>query len=290
MTLLETTLHNGIRMPLIGLGLYQVTNEQCEVAVPAALKSGYRLFDSARYYQNEGALQAALEHHLGQFGLERKDVFVETKISAREQGLEDGRAAIADSLKTFNGQIDLMIVHWPGSAKLAPEDPANAVNRRGTWKALEEAYKVGKLRSIGVSNYTEKHLREMLEYAEVMPMVNQVELHPLLHMPTHAKMIEFCREHGIIVQAYSPLARAAPELIENAVLKGIAAKVNKTVAQVALRWSLHHGYAILPKSVKPERIASNYALEDFELSLEDMAAIDGIKETKRTCWDPTTVA
>lgn len=296
----ETELRNKVRMPLLGrnmterraspaVGTFQMSAQDVETAVPAALRAGYRLFDTAAVYRNERAVGEALRAGT----VARGDLFVTSKLQPADQGYAPAAAAIDDSLAKIGlGCIDLYLVHWPGAAKVSPADPENRTRRMGSWRALEEALAAGKVRAIGVSNYGVRHLREMEAYAQVMPMVNQIELHPTCYPED---VLEYCREAGIFVQAYSSLGRgrlleadfldAFPEVAQ------IAGRHGASVGQVLLRWALQHGFGLLPKSTSPARIAANADIIRFGLAPDEMHYLDGIHRTRsaKYCWDSSVV-
>ena len=262
---------NGNEIPQVGLGLWQVKDDaEFRTAFQAGIEAGYRHFDSAQAYGNE--------HLLGEewqkVGIKREDIFITTKI--RVENITVGRTAqsFATSLKNLQTEyVDLVLLHFPVT-----------IARKKAWKELEKIYTAGQARNIGVSNFTIKHLEEMKEYAEVMPAVNQVELHVFLQQP---ELIEYCRKHGIVVEAYSPLAHAKD--MDEPVILQIAEKHNKSYAQVMLRWCVQKGLVVLPKSVTPERIQQNIAIFDFELDDADMAQLAQLDRVLRTCWDPTHI-
>lgn len=285
----------NVRFPLmIGLvGTYKMTAEQVKVAIPAALEAGYRLFDTATIYKNEEAVGQALNEELTKRGLSRADIFVTSKLQTLDQGYENAQAAIDRSLERLKlGYIDMYLIHWPGASGMEPTDPRNRQARQGSWRALEEALVAGKLRAIGVSNYLENHIREMREYAHTLPMVNQIELHPL-YVPDAT--ITACHQMGVHVQAYSSLGRG--KLIEDSFLAHhqeviqMANAHGKSPSQVYLRWALQHGFSILPKSVTPERIRSNSEVFDFSLTDREMGYLDRLHRTEeqKVCWDPKIV-
>lgn len=263
-----TTLHNGVQMPWFGLGVYQV-NEGNEVVqtVKAALEVGYRSIDTAAVYKNEeGVGQAIRESHIP-----RDEIFVTSKVWNRDQGYESTIHAFHESLTRLGLEyLDLYLIHWPVEGKY-----------KETWKALEYLYKEGKVRAIGVSNFHVHHLEDVMKDAEIKPMVNQVELHPRL---TQKVLREFCKQHYIQIEAWSPLMRG--KLLNNETLVEIGNKYQKTTAQVILRWNLQSGIVTIPKSVKRERIIENASIFDFELSQEDMERIDALNQDKRVGPDP----
>ncbi|EIW62562.1 Aldo/keto reductase [Trametes versicolor FP-101664 SS1] len=260
-------LSSGYELPVVGLGVYQ--NDDCSPACLAALKHGYRHIDSARMYKNEEEVGKSVRES----GIARGDVFVTSKVNNPEHGYETALAAVDDSLNKFGFEyIDLMLIHSPLSDK---------ERRLQTWKGLIEAKKQGKVRTIGVSNYGPKHLEEIREAGLETPSVNQVELHPLCQQK---EIVEYCTKHGIIVEAYSPLIRGkwTDKIVE------IAKKYDKDPAQLLIRWSLQRKFVPLPKSSQPARVISNANIFDFEISEEDMSAINALDRGKdgAVTWNP----
>ncbi|MES2215776.1 MAG: aldo/keto reductase, partial [Patescibacteria group bacterium] len=269
-------LNNKSKIPAIGLGVYK-TQEGTEVenAVKWALDAGYRLIDTASVYGNEkGVGNAIRSSHIP-----REEIYVTTKLRNSDQGYENTLKAIDVSLATLGLEyIDLYLVHWPS----ASEDRFEMINKREeTWKGMEEMYASGKARAIGVSNYIITHLEEMESYAKVAPAVNQVEFHPFLYQE---KLLNYCKEHNILLEAYSPLVKARK--LENECITSIAQKYNKTHAQVLLRWSIQHGCLPIPKSVHKERIEENLKVFDFVISDEDMKSLDALNENIHQAWNP----
>jgi diketogulonate reductase-like aldo/keto reductase len=263
-----TTLHNGVKMPWFGLGVFKVQDgDEVVQSVKAALKAGYKSIDTAAVYKNEEGVGLAIK----EAGVPREELFVTTKVWNSDQGYESAIQAFETSLEKLGLEyIDLYLIHWPVKGKY-----------KETWKALETLYKEKKVRAIGVSNFHIHHLEDLLQDAEIKPMVNQVELHPLLNQ---AELRDFCKKQEIQIEAWSPLAQG--ELLENAPLKEIAAKYSKSAAQVILRWDLQNEIVTIPKSVKEHRIIENADIFDFELSAEDMDKINGLNENRRVGPDP----
>ncbi len=264
-------MNSGNDIPQIGLGLWKITDaSEVDRAVAAAIENGYRHFDSAQYYRNEDLLK----NSLNKVGIKREDVFITTKIA--NNNFLPGRVASSfeKSLQKLNTDyVDLLLLHFPVT-----------VLRKGAWKKLEQLYKAGQARAIGVSNYTIRHLEQLLKECSVVPAINQVELHVFLQQP---KLIEFCRKHGIVVEAYSPLAHG--QGMDDATLGAIAQKHGKTPAQIMLRWCVEQGLVILPKSVHPERIEENGNVFDFKLDQDDQKQLKNLDKNLRTCWDPTHI-
>lgn len=268
--------------------------EDIQQSLPVALESGYRLIDTAASYKHEEHVGRVLRESLARLGLCRMDVFVTSKLQTADQGYEAARKAIDASLARLGMEyIDLYLVHWPGAAGCDPSSAENRERRMGSWRAFEEAFKEGKVRAIGVSNYALRHLQEMEEYAQVMPMVNQIELHPL-YFPED--VVNYCEEKKIFVQAYSSLGRG--KLLEPAFrerhrpIQEMMSQHRVTASQIFLRWALQHRFGILPKSSDPERVRNNAQLYHFELGDAEIKYLDDIhkSETQKFCWDPQCVA
>lgn len=273
------TLSNGIKMPVIGLGTYLSNNDEEVVnAVKWALSAGYRLIDTAMTYDNEEGIGKGIRES----GVKREELFITTKLWNTDQGYDNTLQAIDTSLEKLGlTYVDLYLIHWP----TADDKGVVSINKREeTWKAMEEIYKSGKAKAIGVSNYTIRHLEEMKNYAKITPMVNQVEFHPFLYQE---ELLNYCKQNNIQLEAYRPLTKG--KKLNNKTIKEIANKYNKTDAQILLRWSLQHGCVAIPKSVHKERIEENINIFDFELSAEDMEKLDSLNENLHLCWDPTNL-
>ena len=262
-----TQLNDAVKIPNIGFGLWKNKDrEECINSVKEAVKAGYHHFDSAQVYGNEQFLAEGLKAA----GLNRKDAFITTKIATTNFLRVEG--SFKTSLKKLDTDyVDLLLLHFPVS-----------LVRQGAWGHMEKIHAEGKAKSIGVSNYTIKHLQQLLKDCKIKPAVNQVELHVFLQQP---ELVEYCNKQGVVVEAYSPLAHG--QGIDNPVLAEIAKKHGKTSAQVMLRWCLEIGTIPLPKSVTPERIKQNIEIFDFKLDQEDMTKIKSLEKGLRTCWDPT---
>ena len=260
-------LKNGVAVPALGYGTWQTPDGSvARDGVAAALRLGYRHVDTAFAYGNEESVGEGIRLS----GVSRDDIFLTTKHWVTERGYEKTKAAIDTSLRNLGvDYLDLYLIHWPCVAKVSPEwKEINA----STWRAFEDAYKAGKLRAIGVSNFQKKHLEALAETAEVLPMVNQIEFHPGF---TQMDNVRYAQEHGMLVEAWSPLGCGA--VLGDKRLHAIAAKYGKSVAQLCLRFALQNDVLPLSKSVHEDRIASNAQLFDFEISAEDMAAIAAIE-------------
>lgn len=269
MSIPSVTLHNGVQMPVLGLGVWQVTEkEELKRAVKAALEAGYRAIDTAAIYGNEAEVGEAIRES----GIPREELFITTKVWNSDQGYESTLAAFEASLEKLGLEyVDLYLVHWPVKGKYVE-----------TYRALEQLYKDGRVRAIGVSNFHIHHLEDVMQNCEVKPMVNQVELHPKLGQ---TELREFCRQNYIQIEAWSPLMRGG-EIFENETIKVLASKHGKTPAQIVLRWDVQNGIVTIPKSVTPSRIEENSDIFDFELSAEDVAQIDALNEDRRVGPDP----
>ncbi|MBI2133587.1 aldo/keto reductase [Candidatus Woesearchaeota archaeon] len=259
-------LNNGVKIPLLGFGTWQIADSKvCERAVLAALNAGYRHIDTAAIYGNESGVGSAIRKS----GIPREEIFVTTKLWNDHH--DDPVRALEDSLRRLGmDYVDLYLIHFP-----VPQ-------RNASWKILEALHSRGKCRSIGVSNFTVRHLSGLLDIAGVVPAVNQVELHPYLYQ---MDLIDFCTKKGILVEAYSPLTHGAR--LSDPRLVALAARYGKSPAQLLVRWCLQKGLVVLPKSVREDRIAENADVFDFIISSADMAVLDGFNENLRTCWDPT---
>ncbi|MED3984410.1 aldo/keto reductase [Peribacillus simplex] len=267
-----TTLHNGVKMPWFGLGVFKVEEgPELVNAVKVAVKHGYRSIDTAAIYENEEGVGQGIREGLKEAGISREDLFVTSKVWNADLGYESTIAAYEKSLKKLGLEyLDLYLIHWPVEGKY-----------KEAWRALETLYKEGKVKAIGVSNFQIHHLKDLMEDAEVKPMVNQVECHPRL---TQKEVQAFCKEQGIQLEAWSPLMQG--ELLDNEVLQAIATNHGKSVAQVILRWDLQNGIVTIPKSTKEHRIVENSSVFDFELTEEEMNQIDGLNQNHRVGPDP----
>lgn len=250
------TLSNGIKMPLEGFGVFQVPDAaQCEQAVLDAIESGYRLIDTAAAYMNEEAVGKAVQ----KCGVPREELFITTKLWVQDASYEGAKRAIETSLEKLGLEyIDLYLIHQPMG------------DYTGAYRAMEEAYKVGYLKAIGVCNFYPERLADFCETVEITPMVNQVELHPFFQQQ---KALELMKEYGVIPEAWGPFAEGKHGIFTHPVLSKIGERYGKTPAQVALRWNVQRGVVVIPKSVHKERMEQNMDIWDFALSAEDMAEI-----------------
>lgn len=261
---------NGVRMPRLGLGVWRTQEgEEVERAVTAALKAGYRLIDTAALYGNEAGVGNAVRAS----GLARENLFVTTKVWNDRQGYDETLRAFEESAERLNlDYVDLYLIHWPIKGKY-----------KETYRALETLYEQGRVRAIGVSNFHIHHLEDLMGSCRIKPMVNQVEMHPLL---TQKKLLMFCRKEGIQVQSWRPLMHGNLDI---PLIQELSQRYGKTPAQIVIRWHLQHGILTIPKSVNPSRIQENANVFDFELTPEDMNRIDDLNEDKRFGVDPDEI-
>lgn len=264
-------LNNGVEMPYLGLGVWQMPpGTGTQKPVRLALDFGYRLIDTAKLYRNEADVGRAVRES----GLSRDEVVITTKLWNTDHGYDATLRACEHSLRELGlTYVDLYLIHWP-DARL----------RRETWRAMETLYEQGKARAIGVSNYMVPHLAELLRDSKVVPAVNQVEFTPFLYQ---AKLLAFCRQNGIQMEAYSPLTKG--RRLGDRRLQAVAAKYRKTLAQVILRWCLEKEVVAIPKAARPEHIRENTQIFDFSLAPEDMRFLDSLDEGLHLDWDPTGI-
>ncbi|MCP9766485.1 aldo/keto reductase [Lacihabitans sp. LS3-19] len=261
------TLNNGIEMPLVGLGVFDMHNKEAEQAMEWALETGYRLIDTAAMYQNELQIGNAIRHS----SVAREEIFLTTKVDNADQGYTSTLRAFDHSLELLQTDyVDLYLVHWPIKQK-----------RKDTWKALEKIYESGKARAIGVANYLEPFLEELEAYADIVPAVNQVEFSPFLNLEN---LLKRCQQKGTVLQAYTPLVRGLKMNDER--LVKLSKKYGKTPAQIILRWNIQKGVSPIPKSSNLLRIKENFDIFDFEISEEDMKLMNTFNENFRVVDDP----
>lgn len=271
----KVILNNGVEMPILGFGVFQITDpNECEQCVYEAIKAGYRLIDTAASYLNEEAVGRAIKRS----GVAREELFITTKLWVQDTGYERTKKAFKKSLERLQlDYLDLYLIHQPFG------------DVHGSWRAMEELYRDGKVRAIGVSNFQEDRLIDLILHNEVVPAVNQVETHPFNQQIESAK---FMKEHHVQIESWAPFAEGKNNLFQNEVLVSIAEKYNKSVAQVVLRWLTQREIVAIPKSAHKERIIENFNIFDFELSREDMSKIAGL-DTKQSLFfshrDPEVV-
>ena len=264
----KVILNNGVEMPILGFGVYQVTDPiECETSVFEALKAGYRLIDTAQAYGNEEAVGKAIKKS----GVARKDLFITTKLWVSNVSYEKAKKAFEKSLKNLGlDYLDLYLIHQPYG------------DVHGAWHAMEELYKEGKIRAIGISNFQPDRVMDMIVFNEVVPAVNQIETHPFNQ---HIETQKFLIENKVQIESWGPFAEGRNDIFKNELLASIGKKYNKSIAQVILRWLTQRGVVVIPKSVRKERIIENFNIFEFKLSAEDMEAIATLDTGKRQFFD-----
>ncbi|MTD58536.1 aldo/keto reductase [Amycolatopsis pithecellobii] len=265
----EVALNNGVSVPRLGFGVFQVPPADTAKVVQTALETGYRSIDTAMIYRNEAGVGDAIKAS----GLPREELFVTTKLWNSDQGYDSALRAFDKSMTKLGlDYLDLYLIHWPAPKRGAYVD---------SWRAFEKLYADGRVRAIGVSNFHIPHLRRLFDETGIVPAVNQVELHPNL---AQLELRTFHAEHRIVTEAWSPLAQGA--LLADRAITGLSAKYGKSPAQIVLRWHLQSGNVVIPKSVTPSRIRENFEVFDFELAPDDLAVIDELDNGGRTGPDP----
>ena len=271
-------LSNGVEIPCIGFGMWQTPDTEVGVnAVKSAIEAGYTHIDTAQAYGNEDCVGQAI----AETGAKRENLFITTKIWNNNHSYDLVMSSFAESLKKLNTDYcDLLLIHWPNPAPFRQRwQEANAE----TWKAMEELYKAGKVRAIGISNFRPHHIEALLKNAEIKPMVNQIRLCP---GETQDEVVDYSREQGMILEAYSPLGTG--RIFDVPEMQNLAEKYDRTIAQICIRWSLQRGYLPLPKSVTPSRIEENLKVFDFELDEDDVQLIAGLTGCVGFSSDPDT--
>lgn len=269
------TLANGVQMPRLGLGVWQAAPEDTINAVSTAIQDGYLLIDTAKAYGNEAEVGEGIKAGLAATGKRREDLFITTKLANADQGYESTLANFQASLDRLQlDYLDLYLIHWPVAGKWAE-----------TWRAFEKLYNDGKVRAIGVCNFTEATMQSLIAQSEIKPMVDQIEYHPLLQQPELKKYLD---EQGIQAEAWSPLGGTGGNLMQNDTIKQIADKHHKSPAQILIRWDLQNGYVTIPKSVHPEYIKANADVFDFALDEDDLAQLKAMDKHFRTSYWLTT--
>ncbi|MCS4305059.1 aldo/keto reductase [Chryseobacterium sp. BIGb0232] len=263
------TLNNGVDIPALGFGVWQMEDlKECENAVIKAIQTGYRMIDTAAIYQNETAVGTAVKNS----GVDRDDLFITSKVWVQDHGYEKAKLAFQRTLDRLQmDYLDMYLIHWPYGDFI------------GTWKALEELCQEGKIKAIGVCNFTVEKLEELKANSTGLPVINQIELHPVFQQK---ELQVYDRENNIITQPWSPLGNGNANLLSNTDLKSIAEKYRKTVAQIILRWHLQEGFVVIPKSVTPSRIEENFNVFDFELTEDEMNVVRSLDTGKRLFFDP----
>ncbi|WP_313580381.1 aldo/keto reductase [Chishuiella sp.] len=261
-------LNNGVVMPILGLGVYQITDyQECKNTVLDALKIGYRSIDTAAIYKNEEAVGEAIKES----GINREDLFITTKLWIKDAGYDSAKKAFELSLKKLQvDYLDLYLIHQPYG------------DIYGSWKAMEELYKEGKIRAIGVSNFHPDRLMDLIVHNEIIPAINQIETHPFFQRNNDQK---FLKENGVQIESWASFAEGKNDIFHNEILSEIGEKYNKSVAQVILRWLVQRGVVVIPKSVKKERLEENFNVFDFDLSLDDMNLIANLDQKESLFFD-----
>lgn len=267
------TLNNGVEIPLLGLGVFQVASGRAATeTIGWALDSGYRHIDTASVYGNESSVGEAVRAA----GIPRSEIFITTKLWNTDHGYDHAIQAFNESLRRLDlDYIDLYLVHWPV-----------ADVRLDTWRAMETLLAQGRTRAIGVSNYMVGHLEELLDNCSIVPAVNQIELHPYNYLYRY-EVIDWCRKNGIAIEAYSPLTRG--RRLTDRKLLDLANHYGKSPAQMLVRWALQKDFIVIPKSVSADRISANSQVFDFNLTPRDMDELDSFNENLITSWDPTDI-
>jgi 2,5-diketo-D-gluconate reductase A len=264
----KITLNNGVEMPMLGFGVYQITDlQECERSVYEAIKAGYRLIDTAAAYQNEEAVGRAIKKS----GVPRGDLFITTKLWVQDTGYEKTKMAFDRSLKRLDlDYLDLYLIHQPYG------------DVYGAWRAMEELYGQGRTKAIGVSNFQPDRIMDFIVHQNVVPAVNQIETHPF-HQQIETQ--KFLQENGVQIESWGPFAEGRNNIFQNELLRSIGLKYQKSIAQVIIRWLIQRGVVVIPKSVRKERIEENFNVFDFKLSSEDMEAIATLDTNQSLFFD-----
>mgnify|MGYP001507795972 FL=1 len=268
--------YNGNQMPTLGLGTFRVENDDtCKEAVKHAIESGYRSIDTAKVYGNEEQVGQGIKEGLESTGLNREDIFVTSKLFFEDFGRENVAQAYETSIQKLGlDYLDLYLVHWPGTNEAVMID---------TWKGMEDLYKDNKVKNIGVSNFNPDHFEALLAQVSIKPVINQVEFHPYF---TQEKLRKYLEAQNIHMESWSPFMNA--QILNDETLNEIGKEVNKSAAQVIIKWNMQHNVVVIPKSVTPNRIEENIDVFDFELSADQMKRIDDLNKEQRIGPDPDT--
>ena len=269
-------LYNGNQMPMLGLGTFRVENDDtCKEAVKHAIESGYRSIDTAKVYGNEEQVGQGIKEGLESTGLNREDIFVTSKLFFEDFGRKNVAQAYETSIQKLGlDYLDLYLVHWPGTNEAIMID---------TWKGMEDLYKDNKVKNIGVSNFNPDHFEALLAQVSIKPVINQVEFHPYF---TQEKLRKYLEAQNIYMESWSPFMNA--QILNDETLNEIGKEVNKSAAQVIIKWNMQHNVVVIPKSVTSSRIEENIDVFDFELSAEQMKRIDDLNKDQRIGPDPDT--
>ncbi|OAG31585.1 hypothetical protein NEDG_00060 [Nematocida displodere] len=278
-------LSTGDTMSVLGLGTYEMPKDEVSQAIRTAMNSGYRLYDTAQVYKNQKEVSEGIKAT----GIDRKSVFITTKVATSNQGYERAKASVRESLETMGVEyLDLVLIHWPGAKGLDLQSREHKSLRHGSYRALLELQKEGAVRNVGVSNFMVGHLTGLFEEFEEKPQVNQIELSPICFPRETA---DFCQANGVVVQSYSTLGRGlllSEEWVQRyPVLKNL--KNQGSISARVLKWAINKNFCVIPKSITPSRIEENFSALSVDLSPEDEQALDEFPVSHRTCWDPNTI-
>ncbi len=263
----KLVLNNGLEMPILGFGVYQISAEETERCVSDALEVGYRLIDTAAAYMNEDAVGQAIQNS----DIPREEIFVTTKLWIQDTGYENTKKAFEKSLSRLQlDYLDLYLIHQPYG------------DVYGSWRAMEELYKEGKIKAIGISNFQPDRVMDLIVHNDVIPAVNQIETHPFYQQ---VQTLQFLQENGVQIESWGPFAEGRNNIFQNEILDSIANKYNKTTAQVILRWLIERDVVVIPKTVRKERMIENFSVFDFELSSDDMAHIAKLDTNESSFFD-----
>ena len=273
-------LNSGGKIPALGLGTWTLQGSTCTQIVERAFQVGYKHFDTAQMYCNEADVGAALKHY------DREKIFVTTKVAPWNQGYEKAYQSTLESLRNLDMEyIDLVLIHWPGVNELPPNSPSQPGVRNDSWRALEKLVEKGCVKNIGVSNFMVRHLESLYEVCSIQPCVNQIEFHPMCH---NEEVLEYCKDLGVVVGAYCPLAQRDSYLWNNSAVNELSLKYRKEKAQVLLKWCIQKGVYVIPKTKTFHRLLTNSEL-DFSLSQSDMERLDSLNCFRRKDWNPNLI-
>ena len=278
-------------MPMIGLGTFKIRGKDVvHSALDAALGAGYRAIDTASVYRNEREIGESLKELLPKYGLKREDIFITSKLGPKDHGRGKCRVGCLKSIAELDcGYLDLFLIHWPGVQGKKPEDNSNKQERLESWRDMEELFNEGKIRAIGVSNFEQRHLEDLLRDCSVKAAVLQIEHHP--HLVQHS-LVKYCKENDIHFQAYSSLGTTSDDnrLLTDPVVLELAETHQKRAAQILLRWAVQQGIGVIPKSTNPEHIRNNIDIFSFCLSDSEVSKLSSLDSQHHYCWNPSSVA
>ncbi|CAC5397406.1 Uncharacterized oxidoreductase MSMEG_2408/MSMEI_2347,Aldo-keto reductase family 1 member A1 [Mytilus coruscus] len=285
------TLNSNSFIPLIGLGTYKIKGRDLiQRCLQVALVSGYRSFDTASVYKNESDIGEAMNELLPELGLQRKDVFITSKLGPANQGKDKCRKACLESIQRLQcDYLDLYLIHWPGTKGKKPEEPVNKELRLQSWQDMIQLHKEGKVKAIGVSNFLQHHIDDIISETNFVPAVLQIEHHPHL---VQDNLISYCQQKGIHFQAYSSLGTSVVEnkLLSDETVEDIAKIHSKTTAQILLKWAVQQSIGVIPKSTNPEHIRENMDIFDFSLSQQEIDILNKLDKQIHYCWNPKSVS